>query len=143
MFIRFLALPAALVIALAAHAGEPPKSTSETPVSVAEAQARIGSEVAAMDGNSDGFISADELRSEHERRQAEHAQKRLDAMDTDADGKVSVAEFTAARSSRLEAHDRDGDGMISADESHHGKHGKRGGHRPDGNGTTPSDKPHH
>lgn len=143
MSFRFLALPAALLVAFAVHAGEGPKSTPETPVSIAEAQARIGSEVAAMDSNGDGFISADELRAEHERRQVEHAQKRLDAMDTDADGKVSVAEFTAARSSRLEARDRNGDGMISADESRHGKHGKRGGHRPDENGPAPSDKPHH
>lgn len=143
MFIRFLALPAALAISFAAYAIESPNSTQEAPVSVAEAQVRIGSEVAAMDSNGDGFISADELRAEHERRQAEHAQRHLNAMDTDADGKVSVAEFTAARSSRLEARDRNGDGMISADESRHGKHGKHGGHRPAGNGANPSDKPHH
>ena len=134
MSLRFLALPAALVLALAAHAAETSTAAQDPQsVSIDEARNRISTDVAAMDANNDGFIDAAELKAGHElrqaerrQRQAEHAQARFLAMDADADGKVSVAEVVAARSARLEARDRNGDGKIGADESAHRGHAKRG-----------------
>ena len=139
MSLRFLALPAALVLALAAHAAETsPAPQNPQAISIDEARNRIGTDVAAMDANNDGFIDAAELNAEHELRQAERrqrhaerAQKRFLAMDADADGKVSVAEVVAARSARLEARDRNGDGKIGADESAHRRHAKRDCHDSD------------
>ena len=138
MSIRILILPAAILLAMGVHAAEPATTTANGPhaQTLAQARSQISNNVAAMDLNRDGFIDAEELKAAHEQRKAERqqrraeaAQKRFAALDTDGDGKVSVAEVTAARTARLEAMDADGDGVISREEMRQGRRGIRGKHR--------------
>lgn len=130
MSIRTLALPAALLCALAlqpALAADPAETTAsgqpmQAPMTLEQANQRAASKAAAMDTNKDGVIDAEEFTAWHERQRAQRMQRRLNRYDTDGDGVVTVEEFTAAHKARMATMDTDGDGVISADEF-------RAGHR--------------
>lgn len=50
-------------------------------------------------------------------RMAERSAERWAAMDTDGDGRLSLAEFTAARIQRFDRVDADNDGVVTAEEA--------------------------
>mgnify|MGYP002137205971 CR=1 FL=1 len=92
----------------------------------AEAEAYQTAEIASMDANKDGKISADELAAFHiakmqqnmEARAKDMAAKMIERLDTDKDGALSIAEM-AARPGDDKMFDRiDGnsDGVISTEE---------------------------
>ena len=92
-------------------------------VTQAEMNAYRAGRTAAIDANSDGFLSADELTAMQlkamESQAAAGATAMIARLDTDADGKVSVAEMAARPApelafSRLDAN---GDGAITQDEA--------------------------
>jgi Ca2+-binding EF-hand superfamily protein len=101
-------------------------------ISREEAQAlpRIAKHFDEIDTNRDNQLSPDELRAFHhkvgEQRMAEHWKK----LDTDGDGRVSLAE-AKANAPRLAEHfaqiDANGDGFITPEEmkAAHERHGKR------------------
>ena len=80
-------------------------------ISRAEFTAQAEARFARMDKNGDGFITADEMGGKGGRGGG-----RLMAADTDHDGKVSHAEFTAMAAARFARMDANNDGEITADE---------------------------
>ncbi len=71
----------------------------------------------SADADDDGFVTADELRAAGEKRSERRRQTRLDRIDVDKDGRVSLAEAEAAAveaaRKRFERMDADKDGFIS------------------------------
>ncbi len=71
----------------------------------------------SADADDDGFVTADELRAAGEKRSERRRQTRLDRIDGDKDGRVSLAEAEAAAveaaRKRFERMDADKDGFIS------------------------------
>jgi Ca2+-binding EF-hand superfamily protein len=87
-----------------------------------------------LDKNSDGKIASDEVPARHWGGKG----PRFGMMDTDKDGKVTKAEFTAAEDKMFSKLDANGDGVITADEmqaAQHHHHGRNGA--PDQQQTTP------
>ncbi len=80
---------------------------------------------AAIDANRDRQVTVEEIRSYRERLRAERQAARLARVDSDADGRVSEAEFVAHRIKRMERLDRNDDGVLDAAD-------RRGGHPPRG-----------
>lgn len=87
----------------------------------------------ALDANSDGFLSKDELaarRGGPERRgSCDRAGGFLKKLDQDGDGVVTRAEARAASIAHFEKMDKNSDGVLTRDEMRHGKkgmHGKKG-----------------
>ncbi|HVY99814.1 MAG TPA: EF-hand domain-containing protein [Dongiaceae bacterium] len=77
-----------------------------------------------LDKNSDGKIAADEVPARHWGARG----PQFGMMDTDKDGKVTKAEFTAAEDRMFQKLDANGDGVITRDEmqaAHH-RHGQDG-----------------
>jgi len=99
-------------------------------ISLAEAQAapRFAQRFAQIDANSDGFVTRDELKAA---RQAQ-AQARFQKIDTDGDGKISLAE-AQANAPRLAEHfaqvDANQDGFVTQDELRAAFHAHHKGHR--------------
>ncbi len=89
-----------------------------------EAASQVESVFAAMDGDDDGSITADEYMSirmgggpgYNEARQAQmqaRKKERFATMDPDKDGKVTQAEFIAAGKTRFAEADTDKDGKVT------------------------------
>ena len=87
---------------------------------------RLAKHFDEIDANHDGQLSQDELRAFHQQMHAQHEQMRAQRMaehwkkiDTDGDGRVSLAE-AQANAPRLAEHfgqiDANGDGFITPDE---------------------------
>ena len=133
-----LALASAAVLAVAAPEGGPRHGGFERLkqadtdgnglISKEEAKAlpRILKHFDEIDANHDGQLSPDELRAFHETMRAQHAQmqeqrfaEHWKKLDTDGDGRVSLAE-AQANAPRLAEHfaqiDTNGDGFISPEE---------------------------
>ena len=81
-------------------------------ISQAEFTAMMDQRFTRMDKNGDGFITADELGDMAGRGPGGGVM----AADTDHDGKVSHAEFTALAAARFTKLDANGDGQITPDE---------------------------
>jgi len=71
-----------------------------------------------LDKNSDGKIAADEVPAHHWGGKG----PQFGMMDTDKDGKVTKAEFTAAEDKMFQKLDTNGDGVITKDEMDAGRH---------------------
>jgi hypothetical protein len=71
------------------------------------------------DANGDGLLDADERKAavdaEIERRRAAHQGRAMERLDTDGDGQLSLAEFTAS-APLFDRADADGDGAVSRTE---------------------------
>ena len=104
----------------------------------AKALPRIAQHFDAIDTNHDNQLSPEELRAFHEKVRAEHAQQMHARMaehwkkiDTDGDGRISLAE-AQANAPRLAEHfaqiDANGDGFIAPDEmkAAHERHHPKG-----------------
>ena len=138
-----LALTSAAVIALAApegaggprHGGMERLKQADTDgngmISREEAKAlpMIAKHFDEIDTNKDNQLSPDELRAFHEKMRAAHAAERFKKLDTDGDGRISLAE-AKANAPRLAEHfseiDTNGDGFITPEElkAAHERHGK-------------------
>jgi Ca2+-binding EF-hand superfamily protein len=147
-----LALASVTVIAVAAPDGAAPRghgavmerlkqadTNGDGNISRDEAKAlpHIAKHFDDIDTNKDNQISPDELRAFHQKMRAAHEGERGQRMaehwkklDTDGDGRVSLAE-AKANAPRLAEHfaeiDANGDGFITPDEmkAAHERHGKR------------------
>jgi Ca2+-binding EF-hand superfamily protein len=82
-----------------------------------------------LDKNSDGKIAADEVPARHWGGKG----PQFGMMDTDKDGKVTKAEFTAAEDKMFQKLDTNGDGVITPDEMQAAHHHHHDGQVPDGN----------
>lgn len=100
-FRLFLPAVALLALSLPACAGDAP--SEQTPKAAQSAQSTDAT--TSVDANNDGVISAAELVAFREKQRHEQllkqAERQLARMDTDKDGKVSVAEFEAGSVSRI------------------------------------------
>ena len=138
-----LALATAIALPVFALAQQGPRDGDRPalPASVSSLQDRVLSTTIAIDGDNDGFVTVEEIRAHREAQRAQRAQARLLRLDTDGDGKVSVAEFEAPRLARIAALDADGDGEVSREEMRAARHergGRRGGERGGRHGGMPS-----
>lgn len=95
-----LCLPAVALLALSL-----PACAGDAPSEQASKATQSTSSPAQVDANNDGVISAAELVAFREKQRHEQmlkqAERQLARMDTDKDGKVSVAEFEAGSTSRI------------------------------------------
>ena len=118
-------LAAVAGVALAQGPGAGPGRGME-PATVAELTQRAQEHAAAKDLDKDGYITAAEVRAYREQQREARAAARFARMDTDMDGRVSLAEFTAERTARIQAMDANGDGTIERSEMRaahrHGRH---------------------
>lgn len=108
-----VAVMAAAVPALAAEGGV---GSAHGPVMMAQAGpggSDSGAKGHAAKGSGDR--NAD-LRSRHETRMKRFAERRIRLLDTDGDGKISVAEITAEEKRLFAAADVNGDGKLSDEE---------------------------
>ena len=147
-----LALASAAVIALAAPEGggkrhegagierlKQADTDGNGMISREEAKAlpRIAKHFDEIDANRDNQLSRDELHAFHEKMRAAHSQERAQRMaehwkklDTDGDGRVSLAE-AKANAPRMAEHfadlDANGDGFITPEEmkAAHERHARR------------------
>ena len=106
-------------------------ANSDGQLSKAEVPERMQGLFTRGDKNSDGVLSADELKAlAGSQRRPEGEGPPMDriraALDTDRDGTISAAELSAAPTA-LAKLDRNGDGMLSADEVRPMRGGMRGG----------------
>jgi Ca2+-binding EF-hand superfamily protein len=136
---RWLALSASLLVALAAHAGSPGEGSAGAkpgrgPVDAnndgivtreeAGKYPRLAADFDAADANKDGQLDTAELQAHREKMRVEmraKAEERWKAADTDGDGRLSLAEAQASMpkmAERFGTFDADKDGYVSRDEMH-------------------------
>lgn len=87
-------------------------------VTVEEMTARRAAEIAALDADGDGFVTAEEMvdrtRGVMQARMLERAQRRLERLDADDDGRLAVSELPEPPFDRIfAAIDADGDGAVT------------------------------
>ena len=100
------------------------------PATVAEMNQRAQEHAAAMDLDKDGYSTAAETRAFREQQREARAAAKFARRDTDKDGRVSIAEFTAGHTARIQAMDVNGDGTIERSEMRAGRrHGRHHGPR--------------
>lgn len=130
----------ALSAGIAAQAGDFGKRGPREPVKVADMTIKAQERAAAMDGNGDGFVTGEEMVAYRDQQRVDRANRRLARLDTNKDGKVSVAEISDERTAKLAKLDANSDGVIDATEframRHHRGHGGHRGGRHDGAGDT-------
>lgn len=88
---------------------------------------------ARVDTDGDGFLSLAELQAAASERGRKRAERMIERLDDDNDGRLSREELQDARSSRIfERADRDNNGSLSEEELSNlierarGRHGRRG-----------------
>jgi Ca2+-binding EF-hand superfamily protein len=90
-----------------------------------------------LDKNSDGKIASDEVPARHWGGKGQQ----FGMMDSDKDGKVTKAEFTAAEDKMFQKLDANGDGVITSDEMQAAHRHHHDGQVPDGNAPAPDQAP--
>lgn len=81
-----------------------------------EIDAKHNEHFAKADVNGDGDLSVAEMLLMREQRRLKHLERRRNHLDADGDGKVTAAEFAAARAGFFDRADADGDGALTLDE---------------------------
>ena len=99
-----------LLAATAAAAQVAPMQPRDGVQTRAEAVERTRTMFARIDANRDGFITAEELAAARAARQAAMRDAHFKALDTDGDGRVSVAEFEAGHAGPKDGRGRRGRG---------------------------------
>lgn len=146
LLIAGAAIMAVAVPALAAPQAAPSSAAAAAPmmkdITRADVEARVKDQFAQYDANKDGTVTREEISAHRQAKRAERQDARFKAMDKDANGSISRAEFDAAHARRGPGHDgkaaaakTDGAAPDAArDRGHHG-HGKgRMGHGMKGHG---------
>ena len=98
----------------------------------------MNSRFAEIDGDGDGQVTREEMLgymdTKSEDRRARYADRRIDNLDTNEDGSISLEEFSAVKGQRkgIERLDKDSDGSVSKEEfdeavSKKGRKGKNRG----------------
>jgi Ca2+-binding EF-hand superfamily protein len=95
-------------------------------ISVEELDQRHRNFLAKADADKDGYISEDEMKAFHDARRDKMKAKRFP--DADKDGFVSRREYEDAARARFDALDKNADGRLSEEELRAG-HGRGHGHR--------------
>jgi Ca2+-binding EF-hand superfamily protein len=134
---RWIALSASLLVALAAHAGNPGDSSTggkhgRGPVDAngdgivtreeAQTHPRLSADFDAADTNKDGQLDATEMKAHRERMKVEmraEGEERWKKADIDGDGSLSLAEAQASMPRLAENFDKvdaDRNGLVSRDE---------------------------
>lgn len=99
-----------------------------------EIKAHAASRFSATDTDGDGFLSQDELVAHAEEKRVKRAERMIERMDKDGDGKLALTEMQGRRdpAKMFERLDKDGNGSLSKAEFEDGaKRGKRRGKRGD------------
>lgn len=118
LFLGGAALLAVIAPAVAQHA----KGIMQ-PTTRAEAEAKVKTHFAKMDGNADGVVTLSETEAAREKMAAEMRDKHFAEMDANKDGSISRAEFDAGHQARKEkrgAMKHEGRGHKGPRGAHHG-----------------------
>lgn len=136
---RWIALSASMLVAIAAHAGNPGDGSAGAKpgrgavdanndgiVTREEASGypRLTADFDTADANKDGQLDAAELQAHREKMRVEmraRAEERWKAADTDGDDRLSLAEAQASMpqmAERFQKFDANKDGYVSRDEMH-------------------------
>lgn len=94
-------------------------AADDLPVSVPAMRERQAERFRNADANGDGQLDAGELDAAMQRLRAE---RRLQRLDADGSGSISLEEFAYPMERRLMLMDRNGDGRIERDELRRGYH---------------------
>lgn len=87
-----------------------------------ELSGRWSTKFEKLDENKDGFITQAEAKSAHKRMKNERMTNMMMRLDTNSDGEVSEAEFTAFTLTKFKKADKDGNGSLSRDEMSKARH---------------------
>lgn len=87
-----------------------------------ELSGRWASKFEKLDGDKDGFITLAEAKEAHERMKKERLTNMMMRLDTDSNGEVSEAEYTAFTLEKFKKADKDGNGSLSMDEMADARH---------------------